>query len=68
MKILILTDGEIFYGGYSTLAYKIYNILNKFKISNDLFTFIFSNKVAVDNEINLYNKFNDPTPALNPCL
>jgi glycosyltransferase involved in cell wall biosynthesis len=59
MKILILTDGEIFYGGYSTLAYKIYNILNEFKLNNKLFSFIFSNKGIADNEINLYGKFND---------
>ena len=45
MKILILTDGEIFYGGYSTLAYKIYNILNEFKLNNKLFSFIFRIKV-----------------------
>lgn len=59
MKILILTDGEIFYGGYSTLAYKVSNILNKFKLNNKLFSFIFSNKGIADNEINLYGKFND---------
>lgn len=42
MNILILTNGEIFYGGYSTLAYKISSNLNKFKIPNKLF--IFDNK------------------------
>lgn len=59
MNILILTDGEIFYGGYSTLAYKISLILNKFKIPNKLFSFNLSNKGIADNEINLYGKFND---------
>mgnify|MGYP006079706951 CR=1 FL=1 len=59
MNILILTDGEIFYGGYSTLAYKISNNLNKFKISNKCYSFIFKKKKVDNNEINLYNKFND---------
>ena len=51
---------KYFYGGYSTLAYKISKILNKFKITNNFFiVFIFSNKGIADNEINLYGKLND---------
>ena len=59
MKILVLTDGEIFYGGYATIAYKISCTLNRFKIPNDLFSFIFAKKALVDNEINLHGKLND---------
>ena len=60
MKILILTDVEIFYGGYSTLAYKISNILNEFKLNTTLFSFILSNKKKLaKNEIGLYGKVND---------
>lgn len=59
MNILILTDGEIFYGGYSTLAYKLSLIFNNFKLNNNLFTFILSNKIETDHEINLYGKIND---------
>jgi len=59
MNILILTDGEIFYGGYATIAYKISNVLNKFKLNNKLFSFIFSMKGVNDYEINLYGKQND---------
>jgi hypothetical protein len=59
MKTLVLTDGEAFCGGYSTIAYKISNVLNKFKLDNQLFSFVFSKKGIVGNEINLYGKLND---------
>lgn len=43
MKILILTDGEFYNGGYSTIALKIYNNLKKI-CSADLFTLVFCKK------------------------
>ena len=59
MDILILTDGEIYYGGYSTIAFKISNILNEFNIPNKYYSFIFQKKNVGNNEINLYGKFNN---------
>ena len=51
MSILILTDGEFYNGGYSTIALKIYNNIKNI-YNTDLFTLVFSKKQKFnDNEI-----------------
>lgn len=49
MKVLILTDGEIFNGGYSTIAFKLQCILNARQIESELFTFISTKKEKYQN-------------------
>ena len=51
MNILILTDGEFYNGGYSTIALKIYNNIKNI-YNTDLFTLVFLKKKKFnDNEI-----------------
>lgn len=51
MKYLVLTNDEIFNGGYSTIAFKINNILKKKNLDSRLLTFILKKKKLNANEI-----------------
>lgn len=68
MKILILTDGEIFNGGYSTIAYKLNNILKKNKQETELYTFISNEKEIYDNNEIYIPKFKLNNHAKNKIL
>lgn len=59
MQKLILTDGEVNNGGYSTLAFNLYNKLKE-NCNVEIHTFIFTNKPEYGiNEIQITNRNND---------
>lgn len=56
MRILILSDGYLYCGGYSSIALKIYNNLKKLQDTYlKLYTLIFKNEISNENEIFIDN-------------